>query len=433
VSASARREVGALDAALVTVGAMIGSGIFYTPAEVARLAGSTSRALAVWVFGAVLSLLGALSLAELGAAMPGTGGLYLYLRRALGPSVAFLFGWAMLVVLVPSSIAFFAGVCARHLAPLVVVSPSNVVVELIAVIVIVAVAGLNIVGVRVAARVQGATALARTCGLVFVALAAFVAPATPSVHVVHTTPTWGVLAAVVPVLWAYDGWIDITSIAGEVRDPAREVPRALIVGTLGVALVYVVVVIAYHHTLGTAALAASDAPGRALGARIAGHRGANAMTALVALSTLGGCMIGTLTGTRVIAAMASSGDFLSPLGALGRTGTPNRAIVVTSALAVGYVLSSQLGRLAEMFVVGAWPFYALGALATMVLRDREPSLVRPYRVPGYPFTVLGFLFGTVGMLLSFAWNQPRLVLASAAMIMAGLPLRVLLRRFTRET
>ena len=426
-----RRDVGALDAALVTVGAMIGSGIFYTPAEVARATGSTGRALAAWGLGAVLSLLGALTLAELGAAIPGTGGLYLYLRRAFGPAVAFLFGWAMLAVLVPSSVAFFAGVTARHVAPLLHVDArhASLAERVVSLTVIAFVAAVNVSGVRHAARLQGVTAALKYVGVAGVALAAFAVGAPATAPVVTTLAQGSIVAAVVPALWAYDGWIDITSIAGEVRDPARVIPRALVLGTLAVTLVYLVVVVAYHHALGTAGLAAAAAPGNALGARVAGAAGMRAVGALVAVSCFGGCMIGMLTGTRVIAAMGEEGGALRGLAVTGRAGTPDRAIVATAVLAAAYGLSAQLGRLAEVFVVGAWPFYALGALATIALRRKEPALARPYRVPGYPWTPLLFFVATVGMLVSFARTSPKLVAASFGVIALGLPVYGIARRW----
>ncbi|MFO0602078.1 MAG: amino acid permease [Polyangiales bacterium] len=413
-----RRDVGALDAALVTVGAMIGSGIFYTPAEVARATGTTARALAAWALGAALSLLGALTLAEPGAAITETGGLYVYLRRAFGPAVAFLFGWAMLAVLVPSSVAFFAGVTARHVAPLVGVGERPLALALVAFVALV-----NVVGVRRAARLQSLTAALKYLGVAAVALAAFAAGA--PAHAAPSVAKGSVVAAVVPALWAYDGWIDVTSIAGEVRDPAKTIPRALVLGTVAVAAVYLAVAFAYHHALGSAVLAAAEAPGNALGARVAGAAGMRAVGALVAVSCFGGCMIGMLTGTRVVAAMGDAGGVLRGLAATGRAGTPDRAIVVTALLAAAYGASAQLGRLAEVFVVGAWPFYALGALAVVALRRREPELVRPYRVPGYPWTPLAFFAATVGMLASFARASPALVAKSFGLIALGLPLYAL--------
>lgn len=424
----ARRDVGPLGAAMITVGAMIGSGIFYTPAEVARRTGSTARALAVWAAGALLSLLGAFCVAELGAAIPTTGGMYVYLRRAYGTFTAFLFGWSMLAVLVPSSVAFFAGVTARHLAPALGLHETFVTAGVIALV-----AAVNVWGVRAAAGLQSATALAKYAGLAVVAVAAFVAEPS-SVAVVNASAegepmsAWEAsLAAVVPVLWAYDGWVDVTSVAGEVRDPGKVVPRALIVGTLAVGAVYLLVVAGYHHALGTAALGASRAPGNDLGVALAGTLGLRLMAALVALSTFGGCVIGMLTGTRVVAAMGQDGAFIPALGALSTRGTPSRAIVLTAALAVAYALSSRLGQLAEMFVVGAWPFYGLTAIATMILRRKEPSLARPFRTPFYPWSVLGFLAAIAVMLVSFTRTTPVPTLVSFAVIATAIPVYGVMR------
>ncbi len=426
----ARRDVGPLGAAMITVGAMIGSGIFYTPAEVAHRTGSTARALAVWAAGALLSLLGAFCVAELGAAIPTTGGMYVYLRRAYGTFTAFLFGWSMLAVLVPSSVAFFAGVTARHLAPALGAPEAWVSVGVIALV-----AGVNVWGVRAAAGLQSATALAKYAGLALVALAAFVADPSSVAAAVVPAPALGEpmgaweasLAAVVPVLWAYDGWVDVTSVAGEVRDPGRVIPRALIVGTLAVGAVYLVVVAGYHHALGTAALGASRAPGNDLGVALAGGVGLRLMAALVALSTFGGCVIGMLTGTRVVAAMGQDGAFIPALGTLSARGTPSRAIALTAALAVAYALSSRLGQLAEMFVVGAWPFYGLTAIATMILRRREPSLARPFRTPFYPWSVLGFLAAIAVMLVSFTRTTPVPTLVSFAVIATAIPVYGVMR------
>ncbi len=277
---------------------------------------------------------------------------------------------------------------------------------------------------------QSVTAAARAAGLCVAALAAFGGAAQAQPTVIAAAPG-GLLAAVVPVLWAYDGWIDVTSIAGEVRDPGRTLPRALVVGTAGVAALYLLVVAGYHRALGTAALAASTAPGNALGAHLAGTAGMRAMAALVTLSAFGGCVIGMLTGARVIAAMGADGAFAPSLARVGPAGTPDRAIAVTAALALAYALSPHVGRLAEVFVVGAWPFYALGALATIVLRVREPALPRPYRVPGYPWTVLGFLAATLLMLASFARSDPGLVAASLGVVALGAPVYAIARRRAR--
>ena len=293
--------LGTVDATLVTVGAMVGSGIFATPALVARAVHRLDLALAVWTAGAVLSLLGAFALAEPGAALPERGGLTAILRRAFGARAAFAFGWTMTLVLVPSSVAFFASVTAEHLAAVI---PWRV--PTLTSLVITSVAAVNLLGLKPAARFQSVVTLARVLALAAVAVAALVLPPAPSLPAPVTPVSWtALLAALVPVLWAFDGWIDITSLAAEVRSPGKTIPRALIAGVLAVTALYLLVVVAFHRALSTDGLAHAAAPAAALGARLGGVDGARMLVALVASSTFGGCLIGLVSGTSGVAALST--------------------------------------------------------------------------------------------------------------------------------
>lgn len=410
------RALGWGHASLVTVGAMVGSGIFTTPAEVARRTGSTRASLVVWVVGGALSLLGALCVAELGAAYPASGGLYVYLRRAFGPRVAFVFGWAMTAVLVPSSVAFYARVTAQHLAPWLGGTVPGWSLALLA-----SIAAVNLWGVRPTAWLQSGVTALRALGLLAVAVLAARLPA-GGASVVRAHGAGASLAALVPVLWAYDGWIDVTSVAGEMKHPARDVPRSLVGGTLAVIALYLVTAWSFDRCLGTAALGASEAPAVAVGARLGGDAGRAAMGLLVASSTFGGSLIALWTGTRVVGAL---GDDVAPWRrwfVTSSRGVPVTAVALTTALAMAYTLSSWAGRLAEIFVVGAWPFYALGAAATVVLRRRDPSTARPFRTPWFPWTSVAFLVVTLAMLAVFAVQSPAQVLGSLAVIALGAPL-----------
>lgn len=412
-----RRVLGVFDGTLVTVGAMVGSGIFATPSLVARAVHRLDLALLVWGAGAGLSLLGAFALAEPGAALPGRGGLSAILRRAFGPRASFAFGWTMTLVLVPSSVAFFAGVTAQHLAAVIPWSAPT-----LTSLVIAAVAAVNLLGLQPAARLQSMVTLVRVAALAAVAVAALALPAAPATAVpVTAAVSWtALLAAMVPVLWAYDGWIDLTSLAAEVRAPGRTIPRALIAGVAIVTALYLLVVVAFHRALSTATLATAEAPAALLGARLAGAAGARALVALVALSTFGGCLIGLVSGTRVVAAL---GDDAPPLRALSRLdgrGVPAAATALTAGLALAYARVELFGKMAEVFVVGAWPFYALGAWAALRLRRREPDLARPYRTPGSPWTVWAFLAVTAAMLASFARESPRPTLLSLGVVALGM-------------
>jgi len=424
--AQPRRVLHALDATLITVGAMVGSGIFQTPADIARRVGSTAAALTVWALGGALSLLGVLAVAELGAAYPDSGGLYVHLRRAFGPGVAFLLGWTLLTVLLPSSVAYFSLVTAGHLAPLL-----HVPAPTLSVVGLVVVTAVNLTSVRAATSLHDVTTALRVLALVAVALAAlFATPAHTALAPAPPVHAMSLLGAVIPVLWAYDGWMELPSLAGEMKRPGRDLPRALVAGTLAVTAIYLLVVYAFHRTLGTAALASAQAPGAALGRALAGSRGEAGLSALVATSTFGACVVGMLTAVRGIAAMGASGDFVRGLGRLGPRGTPDRATLVAAVLALAY-LRTPLGRLGEIFVLGAWPFYALGGLAVIALRRKDPDTPRPFRMPWYPWPAVAFLLSTAAVIVAFVRMAPRASLLSLALIAAGIPVGWLWRGLGR--
>lgn len=416
----------ALDATLVTVGAMVGSGIFQTPSDIARRVGGVGAALCVWALGGALSLLGVLAVAELGAAYPASGGLYVHLRKAFGPAVAFLLGWTLLTVLLPSSVAYFSIVTARHLAPILHLPSGGLSVAVIAVVTLV-----NLGSVRAATSLHDLTTALRVLALGAIAAVAIArAPELPP----SPAPSAGagaVAGAVIPVLWAYDGWMELPSLAGEMRRPERDLPRALIVGTLSVTALYLLVVLAFHRTLGAAALASSQAPGADLGRALAGDFGATALSVLVAVSTFGACVVGMLTATRGVAAMGASGDFVRALGVLGPRATPDRATLVAAVLAVAYA-RTPLGQLGEVFVLGAWPFYALGGVAVIALRRKDPHTPRPFRMPLYPWPAVAFLLSTGAVIAAFVRLAPRSSLISAGVIALGVPVGWLWRRAQRS-
>ena len=428
-----RRELGPASTLLVTVGAMIGSGVFATPRDVALVIRSPALTLVLWAIGGALALLGAFSFAELGAAIPETGGLYVYLRRAYGPFAAFSFAWAMLVVLVPSSMGFFAQVAARHIVALAGLSQAAQ--PVVAVAGIAALVMFNLRGVGAGAAIQNTATVLKYGGVLLVAaLGLFASSAVVHGPVVPAAPPVGVIgfvAALVPVLWAYDGWIDVTSIAGEVRNPEREIPRSLALGTALVTGLYLLVNVSYLRALGPDALSLTDTPAADAALRIVGPGGRTAVLALVAVSTFGGCAVALLTGSRVVYAVAADGLFFKIFAHTSRAAVPDAAVAVSGTLAVGYVLS-PLGRLGDVFVIGAWPFYAAGAMATLVLRRKDPGLARPYRTPGYPLTNIVFALASLAIVAGYAVTRRNDTLASLGVIALGGPVYLAVRRARRE-
>lgn len=380
-----RRAIGFADAALLVAGAMVGSGIFVTPSFVACDARNATEFAAVWVAGGLLSLAGAWVFSRATPVLGETAGLYRLLERAFGPGMAAAFGWTMVLVLVPSSLAAFARFGAAHLLHLFGATETETRLRMGAGLIVAGIAALSLVSSGVGARLHGLGMLFRWAGAALLAVLAWRlggasrldAGARSMVDAV-APHTW--MAAIVPALWAYDGWIDLTSIAGEVRDPTRTVPRALLVGTAGVTLGYLALAGGLFHALGATDLCHDATPAVTVALRALGPVGAHVAGVVVTASILGACHAGFFTGTRV--AHAAWVDVWRPRGDV-RTdapgprflrpnahGVPVASVVVCALAGLVYVLTPAMD-LANAFVLGAWPFYAAGALGVARLERRQ--------------------------------------------------------------
>jgi basic amino acid/polyamine antiporter, APA family len=426
------RALGVWSAGAILVGSTIGSGIFRVPSTVAAQAGDVGAIAALWVTGAIVALFGALTLAELAAMYPRSGGIYVYLREAYGPLPAFLFGWTRLLVIQPAVLGAIAMIFAAYVgafAPL-----SDAAERVIAASVIIILAAANYRSVRWGAAVQNASTLAKVAALVGLALAAFALgdPAGGAFGpAAGATPiAWGGLGlALIAVLWTYDGWADVTYVAGEVKDPGRTLPRALIGGTLVVVLVYATVNAAYLYVLPIDALAASSLVAADTATRSFGAAGVSAVAALVMLSTFGALNGTLMSGPRVFFALADDGLFFRRIAAVHpRYATPHAAIALAALLGVGYVSIRTFEQLAEAFILGIWPFYVLAVGAVFLLRRRRPDAPRPYRTWGYPGVPIVFLIASAAMLTDALVRQTISTLIGFGIILAGVPVFYLWRR-----
>lgn len=430
---SLRREIGVTLGALIVLNATIGTGIFKKPARIAQLTGSLPASLAVWLVGGVIALCGALSLAELAAAMPRTGGLYEVLRRAYGPGVAFFFGWAKLTLLIPSSVGSFARLAAEALTSLLGIDPRHAEAPYLAMGFLAGCVLANLAGIRTNARVQGAITVAKYVGVLGLAGVGLLVSAHGAVPVpAHPPPTahslsWtGCFTALVSVMWAYDGWADLSSVAGEVKTPSKTLPRALVAGTAAIVLVYLAANLGYARALGLDGLQRSTT-GSNMAAMNAvtltlGAHGRAALGALVLLSCVGGCMSSLLTGSRVFVPMATDGVFFAGVGALSpRTAVPSRAVVLAGALGAMYVSSRSFEQLTDAFVVGYFPFYMAAVAAVPRLRRTEPAMERPFRVPWHPMPEVVFLLGAAALLWGAMADVDRTALFAFGVMALGIP------------
>jgi APA family basic amino acid/polyamine antiporter len=432
------RSVGLLNAVAVSIGITIGSGIFRVPATVAGLLHDPGSVIVCWVLGGVIALCGALTYAELAAALPRSGGMFAYILEGFGPLPAFLFGWAELSVVRAAALGAIATIFAEYLGYFVALTPVQV--REVAALTIVLVGVLNYVGVRRAAAVLSLTTYAKyaaVLALAFLAVTAVGASSTHFVPVWSAVPSLSLIAtALIPVMWTYDGWADLAFIGGEISNPQRTLPRALIAGCLSVALVYLLINLAFIYVLPLPQMAGSKLIATTVATRIpllAGV-GTGLIAGLVMLATFSGLNGSMMVGARVFFAMGDRGLFFRSVARISpRFDSPSVAIAICTALGVVYVLLNDFAQLADKFILGIWPFYALTVAAVFVLRRRRPDLPRPYRVWGYPFVPAVFLFASAGMVVNALVTDPVNTGVTLLIIAVGFPVYWLRGRIGRPS
>ena len=419
-----RRDLGLASAALLVVGGIIGSGIFFTPGDVGRALASAPMILGVWVAGGVVAVAGALTFAELGAMQPDAGGPYVYIRDAFGPLAAFLHGWMILLMIASGAIAAVAvsfGDYLGRFVPTAAVGGSTGV----AAITIVVVTLTNILGVKpgaFAANLFTASKLAALAALIVAGLtltpAVVAAPPTPYPPPLAT----GLATAFVAVLFSIGGWQQTNMIAGEIRDPGRTLPRALMLGIAIVVVVYVGANAAYLRVLGRDGLAASHAVAADTMERLLGRGAARAMTGAVMLSILGFVNVALLANARVLYALGRDGALLAAAGRVHpRYGSPHVALLLLGGWSLVLLVATRgsLGTLLSGVVFADWVFFGLAAAAVLRFRRTRADAPRPYRVPWYPWLPLAFVACAVVGVLSAWVSAPAMSMAGTTMLAAG--------------
>ena len=417
------RRLGLFDLTMLATGAAIGSGVFRTPSEIANHVPSPAWALAVWALGGAATIAGALTFAELGAMMPGAGGMYAYLSEAYGDLVGFLQGWAYLLVVATGAIAALALVFAEYVAffiPLDVTGQRAVAVGALVVL-----AMVNVLGVCAAASMTSAMTALKLAALAALVLFGMLAPATPSTPWTGSAVPGGaaIAAALIGVLWSYGGWQHATFAAAEARRPARDVALGIVLATALVTLVYLAANATYFHLLPIEAIRTSSKVASDAAVVAVGRGGASFIAASVALSALGTVGVYTLTSPRVYWTMAERGLFFRGIGAVHpRFRTPSRAILLQTVWASVLVLFwGTFENLISYVLFVDWIFFGLTGAAVLILRRRLPNAERPYRVPLYPLLPLLFVAVAAWFVASTLWGQPRESLAGGALLALGIP------------
>lgn len=443
VAPSLRRDLGLWSAVAVVVGTVIGSGIFLVPRDMAEAVGTPGMVLLVWVVGGALSLAGALAYAELSAALPEAGGEYVYLRAAYGPFWGFLFGWTQMWVGKSGSVATLATAFFLYLAnfrpelegvafriPLPI-GPRGGPLEVhygqfLAMGVILLLAGVNYFGVRFGGGVQVASTVTKLALIAAIIVLGF-SSGEGGVSNYHSTVAApggasGFFVALVAALWAYDGWNNVSMVSSEIRHPQRNLPWALIAGTLVVVTVYLVTNAAYFWVLPAGEVAASNRVAADMMRRALGDWGRHAVSIAAMVSIFAALNGSILSGARVPYALARDGLFFGPLGRVHPTYcTPAVSILALSGWSALLVLSGRFKELYTYAIFANWLFYGMTAASVFVLRRKRPDLPRPYRTLGYPVLPVLFVLAAGAIVLSTLRESPRESLMGLGLILAGLP------------
>ena len=428
------RKLNLFDGAALLVGTVIGSGIFVVPSLIAQRIPEPGLVIAIWIFSGLLVLCGALTLAELGTMLPESGGLYVYMREAYGPFWAFLYGWTIMLVVIPGSIAALTSaflLYLKYFVPLAIVTEKAIGIALL-----LGLAFINARGAKLGAGVQNLFTLLKVAGLaslVFFAVIVGQGSASNFLPVMPAQVGPGLVSAIglamISTLFAYDGWHFVGFVAGEMREPGRTVPRSIFLGTAIVIAIYLAANLAYIYVLGQNRIAASERVAADAMSAMIGPAGATLITLAILSSTFGAISANVLAGPRVLFAMARDGTLVEGLARIDpRRETPANAIWVLATWACVLTLTGGYEHLITMSQFANWIFFTMVVLSVIVLRRKHPEWPRPYRATGYPVTVLVFVVVSSAFVVNTLMESPRSSLMGLGLLALGVPAYVWGRR-----
>jgi APA family basic amino acid/polyamine antiporter len=429
------QKLNLFDATMIVMSGIIGTGIFINPYIVAQKVYTPFWILAVWIAGGVLALAGAFVFAELSTVMPKVGGQYAFFREAFHPLVAFLHGWSLLFIIQSGATAAVAVAFAQYLIRLLQL-PTNLVTPL-AIAVLVALAFFHALGIKPGAVLLNVITFGKTIAIAVLVVVAFVLTKQSGISFEPLTAPnlqgFSLLSAffagLVPVMFSYGGWQNLNFVAEEVKDPLRNLPRAILIGVLCVIAVYVSANIAYVHVLSAPALAATKTPAADVAGQLLGERGASAITILIVISSFGFLNLALLSAPRVYYAMAADGLFFKSIAKLSpRFHAPTNAILLQGLLAALFALTNTYDKLVGYAVFADWIFFALAGAALMVFRTTLPNAPRPHKTPLYPLTPLLFIVAGLGIVVNTFIADTTNAVIGAAIIAVGVPVYFLWKR-----
>jgi basic amino acid/polyamine antiporter, APA family len=424
------RSLGLLSSIGLVIGITIGGGIFRTPAGIAERVPDPIWMLGVWVLGGVIVLCGALSFAELSASMPETGGMYVYLREGWGRPSAFLYGWAQLVLIRAAALGGISSVFGEYFMRVFGMDPvaSPRMADYLAAGAIIFAGVTNIVGVQLGALFAGLSTLAKFGALTLLVVASFLMGGGVGASFTNMASNSAAIdagvfgLALISVMWAYDGFADLTFASGEVKDPQRNLPRAIIIGTVMIIAIYLLANAAYLYVSPIGVMAKSPLIAADTMGALFGRAGVSFVAVVVMISTFGSLMGSMLASPRIFFAMADDRMLFEPIARVHpKWKTPHVAIGLACVLGVAMVMTQTFEQLTDTFVLAMWPFYALSVAAIYTLRKSQPQLNRPYKVVGYPFVPAVFVAAAIYLVVNALMTEPVWTSITFAVVLLGLP------------
>ena len=439
------RRLGLWSAVAVLVGSTIGSGIFRTPAGVAQRIDDVPLFLLAWIVGGIVVLCGALTYSELAAAFPRSGGVYVFVRESFGRVPAFLFVWAELWVIRPGAFGAIGITASAYTLRTLGYDPATEVIgsiraeQLLGAGYIALVGAVNYMGIHRGAILQNLSTAFKVGALALLVIVGF------AFGSAGTTAQGGMLAqrasvglspfllAMVAILWAYDGWADLAFVGGEVKDPQRNLPRALLIGTATVVALYLSANLVYLYLIPIEQMKHAELVAADVARLVIGPAGVVIVSAAIAVSTFGTLNGSMMTAPRIFFAASEDGLFPKAIARVDpRTHAPTAAILLMMVMGIIFILIRQFNDLANQFIIGIWPFYALAVAGVFVLRRTRPTLERPYRTWGFPVVPLLFLAGAVLLLGNYLVSETRAFAIDIGIILTGIPAYILWEQFRRR-
>lgn len=428
------KAIGLFESITIVIGMVIGSGIFFKPSIVFRSAGAPGLGLLAWVAGGVITIAAGLTIAEVGAAIPKTGGLFIYLKELYGEKWAFLFGWVQTLIYSPGSTAALAIVFATQATSFIPMSDTQQ--KFLAIFMIALLLTANSVSTKFGGKIQAVATVAKLLPIIILISFGFIKGTahdfTPIISSSSTAAGFG--AAILGTLWAYDGWINVASMAGEMKNPGRDLPRAIVIGLSVVMLAYIGVNLASINVLPVESVVASKKAASDVAIALFGKSGGAFITAGILVSIFGALNGWLLTGPRVPLAMAQDG-LLPFSGFFGKVsekyGTPINASIFQFVVASLFVITGSFDMITNLVVFVVWIFFLMGMAGIFILRSKHKHLVRPYHVPLFPITPAIGLIGGAYIVGSTLLTDTTNALLGIAITAIGIPVYVYLYKKNR--